>query len=63
MRAQVAESAEALLSEATRACGSRPLATGSALDRARRDLGVFLFQHRLDPLLARIGASLLAGDG
>ena len=59
LRAQIAESAESLLSEATRACGSRPLATGSPLDRARRDLGVFLFQHRLDPLLMRVGSALL----
>lgn len=59
LRAQIAESAESLLDAATRACGSRPLATGSALDRARRDLGVFLFQHRLDPLLARAGTALL----
>ena len=55
LRAQVAASAEALLDDAVRACGSRPLASGSALDRARRDLGVFLFQHRLDLLLARVG--------
>jgi alkylation response protein AidB-like acyl-CoA dehydrogenase len=59
LRAQVAASAEALLDDAVRACGSRPLASGSALDRARRDLGVFLFQHRIDPLLARVGESLL----
>jgi alkylation response protein AidB-like acyl-CoA dehydrogenase len=63
LRAQVAASAEALLDEAVRACGSRPLATGSALDRARRDLGVFLFQHRLDPLLARVGEALLDERG
>ena len=25
------------------------------LDRARRDLGIFLLQHRLDPLVARMG--------
>ena len=31
-------------------CGSRPFATGGALDRARRDLELFLLQHRLDPL-------------
>ncbi len=59
LRAQLAQSAENLLDHATRACGSRPLATGSALDRARRDLGVFLFQHRLDPLLVRAGEALL----
>ena len=43
----------------TRRCGragSRPLATGGALDRAARDLRVFLLQHRLDPLLRAPGA-------
>ena len=44
-----------LLDEAARACGSRPFATGSPLDRARRDLELFLLQHRLDPLIARAG--------
>ncbi len=63
LRAQVAAAAQQLLDEGTRACGSRPLATGSAFDRARRDLGVFLFQHRLDPLLARVGEAVLGGDG
>lgn len=63
LRSQVAQSAASLLDEAVRACGSRPLATGSALDRARRDLGVFLFQHRLDPLLARVGEAVLGERG
>ena len=44
--------AASLLDEAARACGSRPFATGRRLDRARRDLELFLLQHRLDPLLA-----------
>jgi hypothetical protein len=42
----------------TRRCappGSRPLARGGALDRAARDLRIFLLQHRLDPLLVRAG--------
>ena len=43
------------------ALGSRPLAASSRLDRARRDLEVFLHQHRLDPLLARIGRQAAAG--
>ena len=33
--------------------GSRPAATGAALDRAARDLRLFLLQHRLEPILAR----------
>ena len=35
--------------------GSRPFATGTALDRARRDFELFVLQHRLDPLVARLG--------
>ena len=61
-RAAIAEACRALLDEAARACGSRPFATAGTLDRARRDLGVFLLQHRLDPLLARAGSAALQGD-
>ncbi len=63
LRAQISDASGRLLDEATRACGSRPLVTASALDRARRDLGVFLLQHRLDPLLARVGGRLLDERG
>lgn len=58
-RAAIADACRALLDEAARACGSRPFAVGGRLDRARRDLEVFLLQHRLDPLLARAGAAAL----
>jgi alkylation response protein AidB-like acyl-CoA dehydrogenase len=58
-RAAIAGAARALLDEAARACGSRPFARADALDRARRDLELFLLQHRLDPLLARAGETLL----
>jgi alkylation response protein AidB-like acyl-CoA dehydrogenase len=58
-RAAIADACRSLLDEAARACGSRPFATGDSLDRARRDLEVFLLQHRLDPLLARAGARAL----
>ncbi len=44
-----------MLDEAARAAGSRPFATGTALDRARRDFELFVLQHRLDPLVARLG--------
>ena len=54
-RVGIADACRVLLDEAARACGSRPFARGGALDRARRDLEVFLLQHRLDPLLARVG--------
>ncbi|MFZ0092238.1 MAG: hypothetical protein WAL63_22245, partial [Solirubrobacteraceae bacterium] len=59
-RAAIADACATLLHEAARACGSRPFVRADALDRARRDLEVFLLQHRLDPLLARAGTAALA---
>ena len=61
-RAAIAAACRRLLDEAARACGSHPFATAGALDRARRDLEVFLLQHRLDPLLARAGRAVLEGE-
>jgi alkylation response protein AidB-like acyl-CoA dehydrogenase len=58
-RAAIARACRELLDEAARACGSHPFANGSDLDRARRDLELFLLQHRLDPMLARAGAAAL----
>jgi hypothetical protein len=58
-RVGIFDACGALLDEAARACGSRPFARGGTLDRARRDLEVFLLQHRLDPLVARIGEAAL----
>ena len=58
LRDGVASAASALVDEALRAAGSRPLVEGGALDRTARDLRVFLLQHRLDPLLARSGRTL-----
>jgi hypothetical protein len=58
-RAAVAGAARTLLHEAAQACGSMPFARGEDLDRARRDLELFLLQHRLDPLLVRVGAQAL----
>jgi Acyl-CoA dehydrogenase, C-terminal domain len=58
-RVAIVDACRTLLDEAARACGSRPFARGGGLDRARRDLEVFLLQHRLDPLLARTGACAL----
>ncbi|WP_187369369.1 hypothetical protein [Baekduia soli] len=61
-RMAIADAARAILDEAERATGSRPPATGAALDRAARDLRLFLLQHRLEPILARAGrAALEAG--
>jgi alkylation response protein AidB-like acyl-CoA dehydrogenase len=58
-RVGIADAARAILDEAERALGSRPGATGAALDRAARDLRLFLLQHRLEPILARTGAAAL----
>jgi alkylation response protein AidB-like acyl-CoA dehydrogenase len=58
-RVGISDACRVLLDEAARACGSRPFARAGALDRARRDLEVFLLQHRLDPLLARVGEAAL----
>lgn len=59
MRAEIDRAAKALLETAAAACGSHPFITGGRLDRGRRDLETFLLQHRLDPLLARLGAERL----
>lgn len=59
-RAAISDACRTLLDEAARACGSRPFARAAALDRARRDLELFLLQHRLDPFLARAGEAALA---
>jgi alkylation response protein AidB-like acyl-CoA dehydrogenase len=45
--------------QAARICGSRALIGASTLDRARRDLDLFLLQHRLDPKIAKLGAEML----
>jgi alkylation response protein AidB-like acyl-CoA dehydrogenase len=58
-RAAIAQAGREILAEAERACGSHPFATGGRLDRARRDLELFLLQHRLDPALAAAGAQAL----
>ncbi len=59
LRAAIAAAARNTVDEAVRAAGSRPLAAGGRLDRSRRDLELFLNQHRLDPLLARLGRRAL----
>jgi hypothetical protein len=51
----------AVLDEASRACGSRPFATGSPLERMRRDLQTYVLQHRLDPIVARAGRGAIEG--
>lgn len=59
-RAALSDCAQAISAEAARACGSRPLVSGGALDRARRDLDLFVRQHRLDGKLAKLGFDVLA---
>jgi alkylation response protein AidB-like acyl-CoA dehydrogenase len=61
-RVAIAEAARLIASEAVRVGGSRALAGGGTLDRARRDLDLFLLQHRLDPKLVELGAGILNGD-
>jgi alkylation response protein AidB-like acyl-CoA dehydrogenase len=65
-RVAIADACRQLLDDAARACGSRPFARAETLDRARRDLELFLLQHRLDPMLARAGEGAIRatrGDG
>jgi hypothetical protein len=59
MRAEIDRAAKTVLEVAAAACGSHPFVTGGRLDRARRDLETFLLQHRLEPLLAKLGAAKL----
>ena len=59
LREAIANAGRTILDEAARACGSRPFATGTALDRARRDFELFVLQHRLDPMVARLGRGAL----
>jgi alkylation response protein AidB-like acyl-CoA dehydrogenase len=59
-RIALAGAARLIAAEAVRVCGSRALIDGGALDRARRDLDLFLLQHRLDPKLVELGAQTLA---
>jgi hypothetical protein len=60
MRFEIDRAAKTVLECAAAACGSYPFATGGRLDRARRDLETFLLQHRLEPMLARLGGRRLA---
>ena len=55
LREAVASGCRSILDEAARAVGSLPFATAGPLDRAKRDLELFLLQHRLEPALARRG--------
>jgi alkylation response protein AidB-like acyl-CoA dehydrogenase len=54
-RLALAEACRTIAAESVRVSGSRGLAGGGRLDRGRRDLDLFLLQHRLDPLLVVLG--------
>jgi alkylation response protein AidB-like acyl-CoA dehydrogenase len=58
-RLAIFEACRLISSEAARVCGSRALVDGGALDRSRRDLDLFLLQHRLDPKLVELGREAL----
>ena len=55
----IASACREIAAEAATACGSRPLATGGPLSRGRRDLDLFLLQHRLEPKLAAHGTAAI----
>jgi alkylation response protein AidB-like acyl-CoA dehydrogenase len=55
LREAIAASCRQILDEAARTVGSHPFAVSGPLDRARRDLELFLLQHRLEPALVRCG--------
>ena len=61
LRQTVAHSCREILDEAARAVGSHPFAVSGPLDRARRDLELFLLQHRLEPALVRHGRQAISG--
>ncbi|UJA21186.1 hypothetical protein HJD18_13820 [Thermoleophilia bacterium SCSIO 60948] len=62
VRRGIAAEARSIIAEAERACGSQPFVVGGRLERVRRDLELFLLQHRLDPMLERTGAAALRQD-
>lgn len=60
-RIAIAEAARTIADQAARTCGSRELIRGGTLDRARRDLDLFLLQHRLEGKLAGLGRGAING--
>jgi alkylation response protein AidB-like acyl-CoA dehydrogenase len=59
-RLALSGAARSIVGDSVRVAGSRELVVGGPLDRARRDLDLFLLQHRLDPKLVELGAQTLA---
>jgi alkylation response protein AidB-like acyl-CoA dehydrogenase len=62
-RVALTDAARLISNQAAQVCGSRALIGASALDRARRDLDLFLLQHRLDPKIAKLGTHTLITEG
>ena len=60
LRESVARTCREILDEAARAVGSHPFAVSGPLDRARRDLELFLLQHRLEPALVSRGRQAIS---
>jgi hypothetical protein len=58
-RIAIADASREIAALAATTCGSRALAGGGALERARRDLDLFLLQHRLDAKIAALGQTAL----
>jgi len=58
-RAALADSARLISTLAAQVCGSRAFIDGGTLDRARRDLDLFLLQHRLDSKIVKLGTHIL----
>jgi alkylation response protein AidB-like acyl-CoA dehydrogenase len=58
-RVALYDAARLIADHAAQVCGSRALIGASTLDRARRDLDLFLLQHRLDPKLTKLGTHTL----
>ena len=58
-RLAIAEAAATISAEAVRLAGSRALVRGGGVDRAHRDLDLFLLQHRLEPKLVEVGERVL----
>ncbi len=61
-RVALYDAARLISSHAAQVCGSRALIGASPLDRARRDLDLFLLQHRLDPKLTKLGTHTLTTE-
>jgi hypothetical protein len=59
LRAAVADACRTIVDLGARAAGARAVAGAGDLDRCRRDLELFLLQHRLEPMVARVGRAEL----